>query len=100
MRGSKWLASLVLLTALAACSGQAPAGSTPAADAPTEALAPAPTSVEATVAPAETAGVAIEPTAGDPDAIPTGSSALHASDPTTASLTGDKPRLVEFFAFW
>jgi uncharacterized lipoprotein len=104
MNLGKWIIGAALVTALAACSG----GSTdttnsPAAIAPTELMQAqaAATPTEAMAAPP----VATEPAApagatADGDAIPVGSSALHASDPTTASLSGEKPRLVEFFAFW
>jgi hypothetical protein len=36
----------------------------------------------------------------DQGPIPTGSSALHASDPTMVNLADGEPKLVEFFAFW
>ena len=36
----------------------------------------------------------------DQGAIPTGSSALKATDPNSVNLADGQPKLVEFFAFW
>ncbi|MGA9532452.1 MAG: hypothetical protein WBR18_07020 [Anaerolineales bacterium] len=114
MVSGKWIIGVALISVLAACSGSAPdAIELPATARPTEVMQ-APSVVAPTedlnVNPAASEAVApsgatmsapmTEPTAVDDDAIPTGSSALHASNPATASLSGDKPRFVEFFAFW
>lgn len=101
MRRARWIIGIALISALAACSGASPeATQIPAPAAPTETVAePQVPSAMAPVPSATMGAAAAEPTAVD-DSIPVGSSALHASDPTTASLSGEKPRFVEFFAFW
>lgn len=100
--------TLLLALVLTACSLGGPADSPPApqespegGEAATSTPQPAPTAtaVPPTEAPTETAEAAPGALPAGDD-IPQGSSALKASNPSQVSLTGGKPRLVEFFAFW
>ncbi len=105
MRLSKAFVALfavgLMLTACSMGTSQKAAG-------PQEAgvASPTPTMVSPTQTPEQEAPAteAFPPTETPPplesDEIPKGSSALKASPPGDVSLTGERPRLIEFFAFW
>lgn len=78
---------------------------------PTDPVQTQPTALPATEAPdqatpmpeeGETPAPPATESASLPDqgAVPTGSSALHATDPDSVNLADGDPTLVEFFAFW
>jgi hypothetical protein len=92
------LAAVAML--LSACGGQAPVPTPTPTPTAVAASTPAPAPTDEPMAMPSEVPAGQSTQAGGDDAIPMGPAALHASDPTTASLTGEKPRFVEFFAFW
>lgn len=112
----KLIALLALTVLLVSCS---PTGAPPAEQVEAPAATPEPAAEQQMAEPSPTAAVdSSPPTAevtsegGDeaaesapaalPDQgpIPTGSSALKATDPASVELGDGQPKLVEFFAFW
>lgn len=106
MKRRIWALAVVAVAglALAACSvgtSQDAAGpAAPESAEPTASPAPPTKAPEEQISPTAMPEPTATPDSTDSDEIPTGSSALKASPPNQVSLTGDKPRLVEFFAFW
>ena len=104
------LFSVLMISSCTPGGSSEPAGPEATAT-PTDPMQAQPTAVPATPAPAqatpmpeegETQAPPATESASLPDQgpVPTGSSALHATDPDSVNLADGDPTLVEFFAFW